>query len=81
VTAGPIERNFIPPNVPLDSGSGFGVGVADTVGEGVADGDGNVAAFESCWANKDAAADKDRQNKRKVIRNWRIADDSLLNNF
>jgi hypothetical protein len=50
VTAGPIERNLIPEKVPLDIGSGFGVGEVIGVGVGLADGegDGKVAAFESC---------------------------------
>jgi hypothetical protein len=45
-----MERNLRLENVPLDIGSGLGVGVTDGVGVGliVGDGDGKVAAFESC---------------------------------
>ncbi len=64
VTAGPIERNFIPAKVPLDIGSGFGVGDAAGVGDGLAvgDGDGSVCCFESCWANKCGLKNKIKPN-------------------
>jgi len=61
--------------VPVDIGSGFGVGVAAGVGEGVGVtvGEGIVAAFESCWANKFVSANSERQSNRKEIRSRRIA--------
>jgi hypothetical protein len=57
--------------VPLDIGSGFGVGVVAGDGDGLTDGDGDgkVVSLESCWANEFAVKNKYRQSKRIEIRN------------
>jgi len=79
-----MERNRIPPNVPVESGSGFGVGDASGVGVGESltsgVGVGVMASFISFCASNGAAKHNKRNNGEKR-RNNRIADKSSINYF